>query len=169
LLEQKLLGDRRFRIGSFKGAAQQYSEAIELRPSHVLYSNRSACYCGLLEYALALRDANKCIELDEKWPKGYARKGAALQGLNKLDEAITTYEKGLEVGRETGLDKKGLEMFESGKKSAAQAKSAAEAAAKVEMEAEEGVDLGIEVGTAAAMGVLPKPKPKPSPSPRPNA
>ena len=167
--EQKLLGDRRFKIGNFSSAAAYYSEAIELHPSHVLYSNRSACYCGLYQYGLALRDASKCIDLDEKWPKGYHRKGAALQGLNKLDEAITTYEKGLEVGRETGLDKKGLEMFESGKKSAAQAKSAAEAAAKVEMEAEEGVDLGIEVGTAAAMGVLPKPKPKPSPSPRPNA
>jgi hypothetical protein len=137
LPEQKLLGDRRFKIGNYNSAATHYSEAIELHPSHVLYSNRSACYCGLYQYELALRDASKCIDLDEKWPKGYHRKGAALQGLNKLDEAIATYEKGLEVGREIGLDNKGLEMFESGKKSAAQAKSAVEAAAKVKKEAEE--------------------------------
>jgi stress-induced-phosphoprotein 1 len=60
-------------------------KAIELDPSnHVLYSNRSASYASLRDFDKALVDANKCVELNPGWSKGYGRKGAALHGIGDL-------------------------------------------------------------------------------------
>lgn len=49
------------------------------------------------KYEEALGDANKCIEINPKWAKGYQRKGLAEYYLDKLPEAIDTYKKGLEI------------------------------------------------------------------------
>ena len=49
------------------------------------------------------------IELKSDWPKGYSRKAAALQGLNRVDEAIETFTAGLAVDPENEALKKGLE------------------------------------------------------------
>ena len=45
--------------------------------------------------------AATCIEAKPDWGKGYGRKGAALHGLGRFDQAIAAYEKGLDV--EPGL------------------------------------------------------------------
>jgi tetratricopeptide (TPR) repeat protein len=51
--------------------------------------------------------ATKCIEMKGDWGKGYGRKGAALHGLGRFDQAIAAYEKGLDV-------EPGLAMLTSG-------------------------------------------------------
>ena len=63
--------------------------------SHALYGNRSACRCGVGDYDGALADAEECIRLSPSWGKGYVRKGAALYGLYRFDDAVKTYEIGL--------------------------------------------------------------------------
>lgn len=63
----------------------------------MLYSNRSAAYAKSNKYDLALKDAEKTIEIKPDWSKGYSRKGSALSYLGKYDEAIETYEKGLMI------------------------------------------------------------------------
>ncbi|KAG8778512.1 Hsp90 cochaperone, partial [Serendipita sp. 398] len=89
--------------------------AIALDPSnHVLYSNRSAAYAGKKEWDNALSDADKCVSLNPKWSKGYVRKGAALHGARKYDEAIAAYEDGLKV-EDTPALKKGLEEVQHAK------------------------------------------------------
>ena len=98
---EKELGNAQFKQGNYEQAIVHFSKAIELGATHVLYSNRSACYCGLRKYEEALNDASKCIEMKGDWGKGYGRKGAALHGLGRFDEAIAAYEKGLDV--EPGL------------------------------------------------------------------
>ena len=57
----------------------------------------------------ALKDAEKTVELKKDWAKGYSRKGAALYGLQKYDDAISVYEAGLALDPENALLKKGLE------------------------------------------------------------
>lgn len=44
-----------------------------------------------------MEDAEKCINLNEGFARGYQRKGTALFYLNKLDDAIETYQKGLQI------------------------------------------------------------------------
>ena len=90
-----------FKKGALATAAGHYTRAIGLHAirgdpaSHTLYSNRSACRCGLEDFEGALADAEECIRLDATWGKGYVRKGAALHGLYRLDEAVCAYDEGL--------------------------------------------------------------------------
>jgi Ca2+-binding EF-hand superfamily protein len=73
-----------------------YTKAIEADPAnHVYYSNRSAAYLKKGDAANALVDAEKCLELNADFEKGYSRKGAALHGLKKYDESIAALEEGL--------------------------------------------------------------------------
>jgi len=73
-------------------------EAIGDDPSDpVLFSNRSAAYAKLGQFKDALLDANKCIELDATWPKGYSRRGAAYMGLKSWGAALGAFEEGLKL------------------------------------------------------------------------
>ena len=99
--ELKDKGNAEFKVGNYDAAIGHFSSAIKLEPSHVLYSNRSACNCGLRKYDDALKDAESCIGLKGDWGKGYGRKGAALHGMGRFDDAVAAYEAGLKV--EPGL------------------------------------------------------------------
>lgn len=50
---------------SYPEAIKAYTEAIKRQPdNHVNYSNRAACYIKLMALPEALKDADKCIELE---------------------------------------------------------------------------------------------------------
>jgi len=116
--ELKSQGNKHFSSGNFEDSIDAFTLAIELDPSnHVLYSNRSAAYSSLKKYELALKDAEKTIELKSDWAKGYSRKGAALHGMTKLDEAIAAYQDGLKIDPNNSLLKKGLDEVEADKQS----------------------------------------------------
>ena len=106
----KAAGNKAFTEGNFKLAVKQFGIGIKLTPNnHVLYSNRSGAHASLGNGQDALMDANKCIELNSSWAKGYGRKGAALILLGKYKEAIKVYKAGLEIepgnaGLQKGLD-----------------------------------------------------------------
>ena len=96
-LLKKVAGDK-FKEGKYTMACKMYTDAIRLSPSsHTLYSNRSAVYTAAREYIRAFEDACKCIDLAPAWAKGYARKGAALHGMDRWGEAIAAYQKGLDI------------------------------------------------------------------------
>ncbi|ONK55966.1 uncharacterized protein A4U43_C10F2770 [Asparagus officinalis] len=98
--EAKAKGNAAFSAGNF-------SDAIP--PSnHVLYSNRSAAYASLGQFSNALSDAEKTVELNPNWAKGYSRLGAAHLGLNNVDDAIRAYEKGLAIDPNNDALKSGL-------------------------------------------------------------
>jgi stress-induced-phosphoprotein 1 len=54
------------------------------------------------------------VSLNPNWGKGYARKGAALHGAQKWQEAIDAYEAGLKVEDSPAL-KKGLQDVKQAK------------------------------------------------------
>ena len=81
----------------YKEALDCYSKAIEIDPNDpILYSNRSAMHLNLSEFDQSLADAEKAISLKSDYAKAYLRKGKALEGLNKIEEALNTYKLGLE-------------------------------------------------------------------------
>ncbi|XP_055298215.1 stress-induced-phosphoprotein 1 [Sitodiplosis mosellana] len=91
-------GNQALAAEKFDDAIQAYTEAINLdSKNYVLFSNRSAAYAKAGKYELALEDANKTIELNPTWPKGYSRKGSALSYMQKYVEAFEVYQKGLEL------------------------------------------------------------------------
>jgi stress-induced-phosphoprotein 1 len=94
--ELKAKGNAALQSENFDEAINFYSQAIEIDPSnHILYSNRSAAYAKVGKYADSLEDAEKTVSLKADWPKGYSRKGAALELLQRFDDAVKTYEEGL--------------------------------------------------------------------------
>ena len=100
--ELKDMGNRYFESGDFRKAVRMYSKSIEKDPSNAaLYSNRSAAYLqaskqmGIDTRTMALRDADKVVELRPTWFKGYSRQGDAYFKLEHFKEAIQSYERGL--------------------------------------------------------------------------
>ncbi|KAJ1967691.1 Hsp90 cochaperone [Dimargaris xerosporica] len=111
--ELKQIGNGQFSNGQFEEAAGTFTRAIKLAPdNHVLYSNRSASYASLKRYQEALEDAEKTIELKRDWPKGFSRKGAALMGLRRFDDARDAFKQGLGIDPNNALLQKGLDDVE---------------------------------------------------------
>ncbi|TMW59507.1 hypothetical protein Poli38472_004576 [Pythium oligandrum] len=90
-------GNEFFKNREYELAIKEYSEGITRHPTATLHSNRSAAYCALGQYELALRDADAAIELDPKWAKTYSRKGKALYGMQSYRRAADAYARGLEL------------------------------------------------------------------------
>ncbi|CAI4051264.1 Hsp90 cochaperone STI1 SKDI_15G1820 [Saccharomyces kudriavzevii IFO 1802] len=110
--EYKQQGNAAFTAKNYDGAIELFTKAIEVSetPSHVLFSNRSACYTSLKKFSDALNDANECVKINPSWSKGYNRLGAAHLGLGDLDEAESDYKKALELDANNKAAKDGLEQ-----------------------------------------------------------
>lgn len=107
-------GNEAFAAKRFDEAVSYFTQAIDVDPmNHVYYSNRSASYASLKQYEKALEDAELCIALAPEWPKAFSRKGAALHGLGRLEEAKEVYQAGLKHDPENALLKEGLKSVES--------------------------------------------------------
>ena len=96
----KAAGNKALQAGKYDEAIESYTKAIEASegqadaPRHVYFSNRSAAYLSKGDATAALNDAEKCIESNATWPKGFSRKGAALHAQKNYDEAMASYEAG---------------------------------------------------------------------------
>ena len=73
-------GNNCFKNKDFAGAIDFYGQALEANATdHTILGNRSAAHYQLKQYEEALTDAEKCIELQPDWSKGYQRKAMVLQ------------------------------------------------------------------------------------------
>lgn len=100
-LQAKNDGSTAWSAGNYVLAAEHFTTAINIGGDKeflkVLYSNRSAAYLKLSKITDALRDGNKCVELDSNWAKGYARKGDALLASKQYTEAYNAYNSGARI------------------------------------------------------------------------
>merc|ERR1712054_201388 len=60
----------------------------------VIFSNRAMARLKVKDYASALEDADKALELDQRNVKALHRRGQALIGLKRPAEAVTTLRDG---------------------------------------------------------------------------
>eukprot|EP00112_Aurelia_sp_Birch-Aquarium-sp1_P006325 Seg1700.7 transcript_id=Seg1700.7/GoldUCD/mRNA.D3Y31 product="Tetratricopeptide repeat protein 31" protein_id=Seg1700.7/GoldUCD/D3Y31 len=82
-------------------AIGMFSEAIHLDPSDFrFFGNRSYCYDRTGQFQNALRDAESAVRLAAQWPKGYFRKGRALTGLERYQEAEEAFQNVLTLDSE---------------------------------------------------------------------
>jgi len=82
-------GNAAFKAKDFQAAVDAYSQAITENPTdHTIIGNRSAANYQLKNYTEAMTDAEKCIEINPDWSKGYQRKAMCLQATGMLDDAV---------------------------------------------------------------------------------
>lgn len=94
--EEREKGNECFKEQKYPEAVRHYTEALRRNPKDPrVYSNRAACYTKLTAMLEALKDAEKCIELDPTFVKGYSRKGAVQFFMKEYDKALETYQEGL--------------------------------------------------------------------------
>lgn len=90
--EFKVKGNNYFKDHDFELALEQYSKAIESNPLNaVYYSNRAFCHIKLENYGSAVEDASKAISIDNKFVKGYYRRGTAYFAMIKNRDALQDF------------------------------------------------------------------------------
>eukprot|EP00026_Physarum_polycephalum_P008203 Phypoly_transcript_08282.p1 GENE.Phypoly_transcript_08282~~Phypoly_transcript_08282.p1 ORF type:complete len:493 (-),score=92.25 Phypoly_transcript_08282:20-1498(-) len=81
-----------FAAGKYLPAIELYTRAIELTPGNaVLYANRAFANIKTEAFGSALIDAQKAIDLDKKYIKGYYRMATAKLALGKHKEALNYF------------------------------------------------------------------------------
>lgn len=94
--EEREKGNQCFKEQKYPEAIKHYTESLRRNPKDPrAYSNRAACYTKLGALPEGLKDAEKCIELDPTFVKGYTRKGAVQFFMKEYDKALETYQAGL--------------------------------------------------------------------------
>merc|ERR1719502_1289110 len=103
-------GNELFKQGKFPDAIAKYSEAMKRNPKdHVPYSNRAACYQKLMEWQLALKDAETCLSMEPTFIKGWSRKAGIHYFLKEYHKAMDAYNEILKLEPENEEAKNGLE------------------------------------------------------------
>ncbi|XP_066322296.1 hsp70-Hsp90 organizing protein-like [Miscanthus floridulus] len=94
--EEREKGNEFFKEQKYPEAIKHYTEALRRNPKDPrVYSNRAASYTKLGAMPEGLKDAEKCLELDPTFTKGYTRKGAIQFFMKEYDKAMETYQAGL--------------------------------------------------------------------------
>uniref|UniRef100_A0A2P2KC06 Uncharacterized protein MANES_02G035100 n=1 Tax=Rhizophora mucronata TaxID=61149 RepID=A0A2P2KC06_RHIMU len=94
--EEREKGNEYFKQQKYPEAVKHYTESLKRNPEDArAYSNRAACYTKLGALPEGLKDAEKCIELDPAFSKGYTRRGAIQFFMKEYDKALETYQEGL--------------------------------------------------------------------------
>ncbi|CAJ1086274.1 uncharacterized protein LOC117807294 [Xyrichtys novacula] len=85
-------GNRFASNGDFHTAVKYFTDAIKFNPTEFkLFGNRSFCFEKMQEYEKALADAELSLSMHPGWVKGLFRKGRALAGLKRYDEATQAF------------------------------------------------------------------------------
>ena len=103
-------GNAAFSAGDYRGAVELYTRAIDMCTDTPLlthlYSNRSATFASLSEFARAVDDAETTVRLSPAWAKGHLRKGFAEEAQLKFGAAHATYTAALAVASDVaGIEK----------------------------------------------------------------
>lgn len=83
------------------------------KTDHLLFSNRSYAYASLDRFDEALDDAENVVRLRPDWPKGYFRKGAALYGLGRYEDAVIAFMQCLALDKDVSSAKEFLSKVNS--------------------------------------------------------
>ncbi|XP_018543490.1 uncharacterized protein LOC108890906 isoform X1 [Lates calcarifer] len=96
--ELAVIGNEFASSGDFNMAVKYFTDAIKYNPTEFkLFGNRSFCFEKMQEYEKALTDAELCLNICPGWVKGLFRKGRALAGLKRYEEAAQAFREVLKL------------------------------------------------------------------------
>ncbi|KAF7646385.1 hypothetical protein LDENG_00188400 [Lucifuga dentata] len=96
--ELAVLGNKFASAGEFDMAVKYFTDAIKYNPTeYKLFGNRSFCFEKMQEYEKALIDATLSLSMFPGWVKGLYRKGRALAGLKRYEEAAQAFREVLKL------------------------------------------------------------------------
>jgi len=103
-------GNELFKAGKYPEAIAKYTDAMNRNPKdHVPYSNRAACYQKLMEWQLALKDADTSIAMEPTFIKGWSRKAGVHYFLKEYHKAMDAYNEILKLEPDNADAKAGLD------------------------------------------------------------
>ncbi|XP_038157829.1 tetratricopeptide repeat protein 31-like [Cyprinodon tularosa] len=87
-----IIGNKFASDGDYAMAVKYFTDAIKYNPKEFkLFGNRSFCFERMQEYEKALTDAELSLSFSPGWVKGLFRKGRALVGLKRYEEAADAF------------------------------------------------------------------------------
>ncbi len=86
-------GDVYKRLGKYQQSVADYSSAIGLKPSAILYFARGGSYSNLNNHQAAIDDFTKAISLNPEFYAAYGNRGSAYFSLGKYESAIADFTK----------------------------------------------------------------------------
>lgn len=90
--ELKAAANAAFQGHKFSKAVDLYTQAIDLNSHNAVYwANRAFARTKLEEYGSAVEDSTRAIEIDQKYVKGYYRRGAAHLAMGKFKDALKDF------------------------------------------------------------------------------
>jgi len=91
-------GNEEYKKGNYEKAIEFYTYATEMDPkNHIYMTNRSMCYAAMKKWDKSLRDAEKSVQLNPKWEKGYYRQGVAYQNMGQHKEAVRAFKEAMQL------------------------------------------------------------------------
>uniref|UniRef100_A0A0B6ZLW2 Uncharacterized protein n=2 Tax=Arion vulgaris TaxID=1028688 RepID=A0A0B6ZLW2_9EUPU len=102
-------GNAIFRNGDYDEAIIAYSEALEICPLNlhkersIMFANRAACKMKKELYEGAIQDSTSALELHPHYLKAILRRAELYERTEKLDEALTDYQKVVELDPSQGM------------------------------------------------------------------
>lgn len=91
-------GNKLFADGKFADALLDYAEAVKRNPKdYKSYNNRATCYVKLMEFNLAMKEADRALELEPTFVKALVRKGSIHHVLKEYHKAIEVLERALKL------------------------------------------------------------------------
>lgn len=86
--ELKKKGNDQLKKKDYDKAIVFYTQAIEIKPTAVFYSNRAQANIKKENFGLALNDANDAIKLNPQYLKGYYRRAVAYSGMIEYKNSL---------------------------------------------------------------------------------
>ncbi|KAL6763167.1 hypothetical protein V8C86DRAFT_2482754 [Haematococcus lacustris] len=80
----------------------------------VLYSNRAAAYAGMSHFVKSLEDADQAVRLQPQVAKGHNRRGTALLGMRRWQQASVAFRKALMLEPGSTVALEGLQAAAAG-------------------------------------------------------
>ncbi|KAK8826550.1 hypothetical protein WA538_006011 [Blastocystis sp. DL] len=90
-------GNNFFKQGEYSKACNKYTEAINICPTAILYGMKLRFTMTAKQIAHALRDADKAVELDPSYAKGFYRRGSAHFYSGNLQASLDDFKQCLAV------------------------------------------------------------------------